>query len=142
MIDRFLDMADAILIGGAMSFTFLKAQGFDVGASKVEEEGVAVAAEALMKAESRACELILPTDVVVAEQFAETSPSQVVDVGAIPPRVDGSGYRARRPRQRIRRKIIGCRRGVLERSDGCVRDGRRSPAARRPWRRLWPRAPG
>ena len=50
VIDRFLDLADQLLIGGAMAFTFLKAKGLSVGASKVEEEGVAVAADALQKA--------------------------------------------------------------------------------------------
>ena len=50
VIDRFLDLADQLLIGGAMASTFLKAKGLSVGASKVEEEGVAVAAEALKKA--------------------------------------------------------------------------------------------
>ena len=50
VIDRFLDLADRLLIGGAMSTTFLKAQGITVGASKVDEEGVAMAADALRKA--------------------------------------------------------------------------------------------
>jgi phosphoglycerate kinase len=84
VIDRFLDLADQLLIGGAMSFTFLKAKGLFVGASKVEEEGVAVAADALKKAEGCRCELLLPTDVVVADAFAEDAASRVVAVDAIP----------------------------------------------------------
>jgi phosphoglycerate kinase len=84
VIDRFLDLADRVLIGGAMSFTFLKAKGLSVGASKVEEEGIAVAAEALKKAASVACELVLPTDVLVADDFAENAATRVVAVDAIP----------------------------------------------------------
>jgi phosphoglycerate kinase len=84
VIDRFLDLADQILVGGAMSFTFLKAKGLPVGASKVEEEGVAVAADALKKAAGSSCRLVLPTDVVAADGFAEDAATQVVAAGAIP----------------------------------------------------------
>lgn len=84
VIDRFLDLADTLLIGGAMSFAFLKAQGHAVGASKVEEEGVSVAAEALQKTDAGTCELVLPTDVVVADSFAEEASTQVVAADAIP----------------------------------------------------------
>lgn len=84
VIDRFLDLADALLVGGAMSFTFLKAQGVDVGASKVEDEGVAVAEEALSKAAKVDCELLLPSDAVVAEEFDEEAATEVVAVDSIP----------------------------------------------------------
>jgi len=84
VIDRFLDLADTILIGGAMSFTFLKADGVDVGVSKVEEEGVAVAAEALKKAAQKPSEILLPSDVIVADAFDEQASTQVVPVHAIP----------------------------------------------------------
>lgn len=84
VIDRFLDLADEVLIGGAMSFTFLKAQGFDVGASKVEEEGVAVAADALKKAAGSSCRLVLPSDVVVAAGFTEDAATKIVEADAIP----------------------------------------------------------
>ncbi|MBN1630187.1 MAG: phosphoglycerate kinase [Thermoleophilia bacterium] len=84
VIDRFLDLADQLLIGGAMAFTFLKAQGLSVGSSKVEEEGVEVAAAALEKAAGSSCRLMLPTDVVAADDFAEDAATQVVAAGAIP----------------------------------------------------------
>ena len=84
VIDRFLDLADQVLIGGAMAFTFLKAQGLSVGASKVEEEGVEVAAEALKKAAASSCRLVLPIDVVAADDFSEEAATQVVPAGAIP----------------------------------------------------------
>ncbi|OFW58121.1 MAG: phosphoglycerate kinase [Actinobacteria bacterium RBG_16_64_13] len=84
VIDRFLDMAEQVLIGGAMSFAFLRAQGLSCGASKVEEEGVGVAADLLKKAATVVCELVLPSDVVVADSFAEDAATQVVEVDAIP----------------------------------------------------------
>jgi phosphoglycerate kinase len=84
VIDRFLDLADAILIGGAMSFAFLRAQGMSVGASKVEEEGVAVAAKAIAKAAEGRCELVLPRDVIAADDFSETASTQVVPAAGIP----------------------------------------------------------
>ncbi|MEA2473102.1 MAG: hypothetical protein QOE06_1017 [Thermoleophilaceae bacterium] len=69
LIDRFLDMADALLIGGAMCFSFFRAQGKDTGDSLVEEEGVALAREALVKAEDSRCRLLLPTDLVLGDRF-------------------------------------------------------------------------
>jgi len=84
VIDRFLDLADQIVIGGAMSFAFLRAEGLSVGASKVEEEGVAAAAAALKKAASSKCELTLPSDFVVAETFEESATTKVVCATDIP----------------------------------------------------------
>jgi phosphoglycerate kinase len=66
VIDRLLDKADAILIGGAMAYTFRLAQGFKVGKSLVEPDKVAVAKAALAKAEARGVQFLLPSDDVVA----------------------------------------------------------------------------
>lgn len=85
VIDRFLDLADTLLIGGAMSTTFLKAAGHDVGASKVDDEGLAMAAEALRKAADSRCDLVLPGDVLVADKFEEGADTRVVRSDAIPP---------------------------------------------------------
>jgi phosphoglycerate kinase len=84
VIDRFLDLADRLLIGGAMSTTFLKAQGLAIGASKVDEEGLALAAEALRKADSSRCSLVLPGDVLVADSLEDGAQTAVVAVDAIP----------------------------------------------------------
>ncbi len=69
VIDRFLEVADEILIGGAMCFSFFRAQGTATGNSLVEEEGVKLAAEALQRAEGSDCELRLPVDLVLGEAF-------------------------------------------------------------------------
>jgi phosphoglycerate kinase len=83
LIDRFLDLADQLLIGGAMCFSFFRAQGHSTGDSLVEEEGVRLAAEALELAESSGCELRLPTDLVLGDSFsagAERRESDGVEV--------------------------------------------------------------
>ncbi len=73
VIDRFLEIADEILIGGAMCFSFFRAQGIATGNSLVEEEGVELAGKALEQAEGSDCELRLPIDLVLGEAFdAET----------------------------------------------------------------------
>jgi phosphoglycerate kinase len=73
VIDRFLEVADQVLIGGAMCFSFFRAQGIPTGNSLVEEEGVKLAAEALERAKGSDCELKLPVDLVLGREFdAET----------------------------------------------------------------------
>ncbi|HEX3239128.1 MAG TPA: phosphoglycerate kinase [Solirubrobacterales bacterium] len=67
VIDRFLEVADKILIGGAMAFGFFRAQDVPVGDSLVE--GVELAAEALEKARDSDCELVLPVDLVLGREF-------------------------------------------------------------------------
>jgi len=85
VIQRFTGLSDAILIGGAMTFTFLAADGVGVGASKHEDaDGQEVARRAAAEARERGCELVLPTDVVVAERVEADAPTQVVAADAIP----------------------------------------------------------
>jgi phosphoglycerate kinase len=70
LIDRFMDIADTILIGGAMCFSFFRAQGKPTGDSLVEEEGVALARRALERAEGDTrCRLLLPLDLVLGDRF-------------------------------------------------------------------------
>jgi phosphoglycerate kinase len=69
VIDRFLEVADRILIGGAMCFSFFRAQGVGTGDSLVEEEGVELAAKALEQAKESDCELTLPVDLVLGRSF-------------------------------------------------------------------------
>jgi phosphoglycerate kinase len=83
VIDRFLELADEILIGGAMCFSFFRAQGIATGDSLVEEEGVELAEKALAQAESSECELRLPIDLVLGREFdaaTEVRPSDGVEV--------------------------------------------------------------
>ena len=85
VIDRLTQLADAVLIGGAMAFTFLAADGVGVGASRHEdEEGQGTARRAMAEARDRGCELLLPRDVVVADRFDADAATNVVPVGQIP----------------------------------------------------------
>jgi phosphoglycerate kinase len=69
LIDRFLDEADVLLIGGAMCFSFFRAQDISTGDSLVEEEGVELARRALEKADSSRCRLMLPDDLLLGRSF-------------------------------------------------------------------------
>jgi phosphoglycerate kinase len=84
LIDRFLDEADTILIGGAMCFSFFRAQGKPTGDSLVEDEGIELARKALEKAESSDCRLLLPTDLVIADRFAEDAERRELEGTDVP----------------------------------------------------------
>ncbi len=84
VIGRFLEIADEILIGGAMCFSFFRAQGIATGDSLVEEEGVELAAEALRKAEGCSCGLRLPVDLVLGDRFAAEAERRVSDGVGVP----------------------------------------------------------
>jgi phosphoglycerate kinase len=79
VIDRFLEVADAILIGGAMCFPFFKAQGHDVGDSLCEAEGVEPARRALEKAVTAGCRLELPSDLVLGDRFGADAERKELD---------------------------------------------------------------
>jgi phosphoglycerate kinase len=86
LIERFAERADAILIGGAMCFSFFRAQGLPVGDSLVEEEGVELAASVLERIgrEGVRARLLLPTDLVIADRFAAEAKRQVLDGVEVP----------------------------------------------------------
>ena len=84
VIDNLLGKADRLLIGGGMVFTFLKAQGHEVGTSLLEEDQLDVCREYLRRAEESGVEILLPTDVVVAPEFKADAPATVVAVDAMP----------------------------------------------------------
>lgn len=81
VIESLLGKADTLLIGGAMCFTFFKAQGYEVGESLVEDDYLDEAKRLLGESEGR---LVLPSDVVVAEKMEEDAETRTVEVDAIP----------------------------------------------------------
>ena len=81
VIESLLNVADTLLIGGAMCFTFFKAQGYEVGKSLVEVEYVEEAGRLMNEAGEG---LVLPVDIVVAKRMEETASAKVVRVGEIP----------------------------------------------------------
>jgi phosphoglycerate kinase len=83
-LENMILRVDKIIIGGAMANTFLKSTGFDVGASKVEEELVETAGAIVRKASAKGIRLYLPVDAVAAESFAPDAVSKIVPVAEIP----------------------------------------------------------
>jgi phosphoglycerate kinase len=79
LIDRFLDAADVILIGGAMCFAFFRAQGKSTGDSLVQDEDIPLAEKALEKAENSDCRILLPVDLVLGKEFEEDTERQELD---------------------------------------------------------------
>ena len=79
-----LERVDAIAVGGAMCFTFLAAEGHDIGASRVEEDRVEEVGELVAAARERGVDVLLPSDVVVAAEFAEDAEPSTVAVADIP----------------------------------------------------------
>src|SRR5919204_4067332 len=84
LIDRFMEIADAILIGGAMCFAFFKAQGKPTGDSLVYEEGVEVARGVLERAEQSSCRVLLPLDLVCGQSFEADTERIEVDGTDVP----------------------------------------------------------
>ncbi|ESA32821.1 phosphoglycerate kinase [Leptolyngbya sp. Heron Island J] len=84
VIETLLEKVDKLFIGGGMIFTFYKARGLSVGKSLVEEDKLELAKALEVKAKEKGVELLLPTDVVVADNFAPDANAQTVSVDAIP----------------------------------------------------------
>jgi len=84
VIENLLTKADTIIIGGGMAYTFLKAMGYNVGTSLLEEDKVEFAKEMLKKASEKGVMMVLPVDTMVADKFAADAACMVVDSQAIP----------------------------------------------------------
>jgi len=84
-VRNLLDKVDTLMIGGGMAYTFLKAQGFEVGQSILEADKIDLARELMDKAKARGVRFMLPSDVVIADRFAEDAKTRVVPVDQIPP---------------------------------------------------------
>ena len=84
IIENILDKVDHIIIGGGMTFTFIKAQGGAVGNSLVEDDYLELAKTILAKAEAKGVQIHLPVDALIADAFANDANTQVVDTKQIP----------------------------------------------------------
>jgi len=84
VLDNLLERIDVLAVGGAMAYTFLVAEGVEVGSSRVETDQVETVARLVAAARERGIEVLLPSDVVVAPAFEEDAPTTVVDVSEIP----------------------------------------------------------
>lgn len=84
VIENLLNIADNILIGGGMAYTFFKSKGYSIGTSLLEEDKVELAKELLEKAKSKKVNLLLPVDTVVAKEFKNDTEFYVVDSDKMP----------------------------------------------------------
>jgi phosphoglycerate kinase len=84
VLERLVDCADALFVGGGMAATFLKAQGFGVGTSLLEADLVDFCGDMLKRSEQAGVSLNLPTDVVVADRFDSEAKTQTVKVDSVP----------------------------------------------------------
>ena len=84
VIEKLLDKVDTLIIGGGMAYTFLKAQGYEIGTSLVEEEKVEYAAEMIEKAKQKGVTMLLPVDNVAADRFPADAEAVVTQDQNIP----------------------------------------------------------
>lgn len=89
VIDHLLDKVDHLIIGGGLSYTFIKAQGYEIGKSLLEEDKIDLAKSFIEKAEKNQVKLHLPIDAVVADEFSADANVKTVAIDAIP--ADGLG---------------------------------------------------
>ncbi|MBL7764985.1 MAG: phosphoglycerate kinase [Chitinophagaceae bacterium] len=84
LIEKLMEKADNIIIGGGMAYTFLKAQGHIIGSSLCEDDRLELANELLAKAKAKGVQLLIPADSVIADKFAPDANTQIVDNNHIP----------------------------------------------------------
>ena len=84
VITSLLDKVDILIIGGGMAYTFFKAQGYSIGTSLLDEEGLDLAKNILDLAKEKGVNFLLPVDVVAADEFTNDSPHDVYPVDSIP----------------------------------------------------------
>lgn len=84
VIDHLLDKVDNLIIGGGLSYTFTKAQGYETGNSLLEEDKIDLAKSFIQKAHDKGVRLYLPIDAVVADTFSKDAKTQTVNIDAIP----------------------------------------------------------
>lgn len=84
VIDNLLDKVDNLLIGGGLAYTFIKAKGYEIGNSLVEEDKLELAQSFMKKAEDKGVQMLLQEDVVVADTFSENANCKIVPIDGIP----------------------------------------------------------
>ncbi|HLR69545.1 phosphoglycerate kinase [Virgibacillus alimentarius] len=84
VIDYLLEKVDNLIIGGGLAYTFVKAQGYEIGNSLLEEDKIDLAKKFMQKAKDKGVRLILPKDAVVANDFSETANTKIVTIDQIP----------------------------------------------------------
>ena len=84
VIDNLLDKVDNLIIGGGLAYTFIKARGFEIGKSLLEEDKIDLAKEFMQKAKDKGVNMVMPVDVIVADDFSEDANKREVSIEEIP----------------------------------------------------------
>lgn len=84
VIDNLLEKVDNLIIGGGLAYTFIKAQGYEIGQSLLEEDKIELAKSFMDKAKEKGVNFLMPVDAVIAKEFSPDTESKVVDIAAIP----------------------------------------------------------
>ncbi|MGM9987722.1 MAG: phosphoglycerate kinase [Bacillaceae bacterium] len=84
VIENLLEMVDTLIIGGGLAYTFVKAQGHEIGQSLCEDDKLDLAREFMAKAKEKGVNFLMPVDAVIAPEFNENAEARVVDVDSIP----------------------------------------------------------
>ncbi|MFK2825441.1 phosphoglycerate kinase [Bacillus sp. B190/17] len=84
VIDHLLDKVDNLIIGGGLAFTFVKAKGYEIGKSLLEEDKIELAQQFMKKAEEKGVNFLMPIDAVVANEFSANAEAKIVDIDQIP----------------------------------------------------------
>ena len=84
VIENLINIADNLLIGGGLSYTFLKAQGYEIGKSLVDNEKLDLTLEFIRKAKEKGCNMLLPVDLVVTDEFSVNANTRIVPISEIP----------------------------------------------------------
>ena len=84
VIDNLLEKVDNLIIGGGLAYTFIKAQGYEIGQSLLEEDKIELAKSFMDKAKEKGVNFLMPVDAVIAQEFSPDTEAKVVDIDAIP----------------------------------------------------------
>jgi len=84
VIENLLEKVDNLIIGGGLAYTFLKAKGYEIGKSLLEEDKIDLANEFMQKAEAKGVKFYMPIDAIIADKFGEDANTQEVDIDSIP----------------------------------------------------------
>lgn len=84
VIDNLIDKVDHLIIGGGLAYTFVKAQGYEIGKSLLEEDKIDLAKEYMAKAKEKGVQFHMPLDVIIGDDFSNDANTHVVDIDSIP----------------------------------------------------------
>src|SRR5690625_622163 len=84
VIDNLLEKVDYLIVGGGLAYTFMKAKGYEIGKSLLEEDKIELAKEFMEKAEEKGVQFVTPEDIAIADEFSETANTKIVDIDEIP----------------------------------------------------------